>query len=61
MGEHRFNTRDHKTRVPKPESEHAVMAVPPSSRRQTMKLSGSDWHRGIPSGRRRAFRPGQTC
>lgn len=29
MGEHRFNTRDHKTRTPKPESEHAIMAVPP--------------------------------
>lgn len=29
IGEHRFNTRDHKTRQPKPESEHAVMAVPP--------------------------------
>lgn len=29
MGEHRFNTQDHQTRKPKPESEHAVMAVPP--------------------------------
>jgi len=29
IGEHRFNTRDHKTRRPKPEAEHAVMAVPP--------------------------------
>lgn len=29
MGEHRFNTRDYQTRTPKPESEHAVMAVPP--------------------------------
>ncbi len=29
MGEHRFNTRDHKTRTPKPESEHAVMGVSP--------------------------------
>ncbi len=28
IGEHRFNTRDHKTRRPKPETEHAVMAVP---------------------------------
>ncbi len=28
IGEHRFNTRDHKTRRPKPEAEHAVMAVP---------------------------------
>ncbi|MCU0732525.1 MAG: recombinase family protein [Hyphomonas sp.] len=27
-GEHRFNTRDHKTRRPKPESEHAIMQVP---------------------------------
>ncbi len=29
VGRHRFNTRDHKTRTPKPEAEHAVMAVPP--------------------------------
>ena len=29
IGRHRFNTRDHKTRTPKPESEHAVMDVPP--------------------------------
>ncbi|WP_269220174.1 recombinase family protein [Brevundimonas vesicularis] len=29
MGEHRFNTRDHKTKASKPESEHAIMAVPP--------------------------------
>ena len=29
VGRHRFNTRDHKTRAPKPEAEHAVMAVPP--------------------------------
>ena len=29
IDEHRFNTRDHKTRQLKPESEHAVMAVPP--------------------------------
>lgn len=28
IGEHRFNTRDHKTRKPKPEAEHAVMQVP---------------------------------
>jgi site-specific DNA recombinase len=28
-GEHRFNTRDHRTKQPKPEAEHAVMAVPP--------------------------------
>jgi len=28
MGEHRFNTRDHRTKAPKPESEHAIMAVP---------------------------------
>lgn len=28
IGQHRFNTRDHKTRTPKPESEHAVMEVP---------------------------------
>ena len=28
-GEHRFNTRDHRTRRPKPESEHAVMTLPP--------------------------------
>lgn len=30
IGHHRFNTRDHKTRTPKPESEHAVMEVPVS-------------------------------
>jgi hypothetical protein len=29
IGEHRFNTRDHKTRVAKPDAEHAVMVVPP--------------------------------
>ena len=29
IGQHRFNTRDHKTRTPKPESEHAIMEVPP--------------------------------
>ena len=29
IGQHRFNTRDHKTRTPKPETEHAVMEVPP--------------------------------
>lgn len=28
MGEHRFNTRDYTTKAPKPESEHAIMAVP---------------------------------
>ena len=28
IGEHRFNTRDHKTRSPKPEAEHSVMEVP---------------------------------
>ncbi len=28
IGQHRFNTRDHKTKTPKPESEHAVMEVP---------------------------------
>lgn len=28
IGEHRFNTHDHKTKRPKPEAEHAVMAVP---------------------------------
>lgn len=28
IGQHRFNTRDHKTRRPKPESEHAIMEVP---------------------------------
>ncbi len=28
IGQHRFNTRDHKTRTPKPEAEHAVMEVP---------------------------------
>jgi site-specific DNA recombinase len=29
VGQHRFNTRDHKTRTAKPEAEHAVMDVPP--------------------------------
>ena len=29
FGQHRFNTRDHKHRKPKPESEHVIMAVPP--------------------------------
>ena len=29
IGQHRFNTRDHKTRTAKPEAEHAVMEVPP--------------------------------
>lgn len=29
IGQHRFNTRDHKTRTAKPEAEHAVMDVPP--------------------------------
>lgn len=29
IGQHRFNTRDHKTKAPKPESEHAIMEVPP--------------------------------
>lgn len=29
MGEHRFNTREHRTKLLKPESEHAIMAVPP--------------------------------
>ena len=29
IGQHRFNTQDHKTRKAKAESEHAVMAVPP--------------------------------
>src|SRR3546814_13553049 len=28
IGQHRFNTRDHKPRTPKPESEHAIMEVP---------------------------------
>jgi DNA invertase Pin-like site-specific DNA recombinase len=28
IGEHRFNTRDHKTRAPKPEAEHAIAQVP---------------------------------
>jgi site-specific DNA recombinase len=28
IGQHRFNTRDHKTKTPKPESEHAIMEVP---------------------------------
>ncbi|MBN9566490.1 MAG: recombinase family protein [Alphaproteobacteria bacterium] len=29
IGRHHFNTRDHKTREAKPESEHAIMDVPP--------------------------------
>ena len=29
IGQHRFNTRDHKTREAKPEAEHVVMDVPP--------------------------------
>src|SRR3981189_2437308 len=29
VAQHRFNTRDHKTRTAKPEAEHAVMDVPP--------------------------------
>ncbi len=29
IGEHRFNTREHRTKLLKPESEHAIMAVPP--------------------------------
>ena len=29
IGQHRFNTRDHKTRTAKPQAEHAVMDVPP--------------------------------
>jgi site-specific DNA recombinase len=29
IGQHRFNTRDHKTRSAKPQAEHAVMEVPP--------------------------------
>ncbi|MBS0222347.1 MAG: recombinase family protein [Proteobacteria bacterium] len=29
IGQHRFNTHDHKTFAPKPEAEHAIMAVPP--------------------------------
>ncbi len=29
IGQHRFNTRDHKTRSPKPEAEHVIMEVPP--------------------------------
>lgn len=28
IGQRRFNTRDHKTKMPKPESEQAVMEVP---------------------------------
>ena len=29
IGQHRFNTRDHKSRTAEPEAEHAVMDVPP--------------------------------
>ena len=35
IGEHRFNTRSHKTRERKPEGEVAVMAVPPMIDRET--------------------------
>ena len=35
IGEHRFNTRSHKNREKKPESEVAVMAVPPLIDRET--------------------------
>ena len=35
IGEHRFNTRSHKDREKKPESEVAVMAVPPLIERET--------------------------
>ena len=35
IGEHRFNTRSHKDREKKPESEVAVMAVPPLIERKT--------------------------
>uniref|UniRef100_E6VP48 Resolvase domain n=1 Tax=Rhodopseudomonas palustris (strain DX-1) TaxID=652103 RepID=E6VP48_RHOPX len=35
IGEHRFNTRSHKTREKKPEGEVAVMAVPPMIDRET--------------------------
>ncbi|GAB1717648.1 MAG: Recombinase [Nitrobacter sp.] len=35
IGEHRFNTRSHKDREKKPESEVAVMAVPPLIDRET--------------------------
>jgi hypothetical protein len=38
IGEHRFNTRDHKTREKKPESEVAIMAVPPLIDRETFDL-----------------------
>ena len=36
IGQHRFNTRDHKTRAAKPAAEHAGMEVPP--RRGDRKL-----------------------
>lgn len=35
IGEHRFNARFHKNRVKKPESEVAIMAVPPLIDRET--------------------------
>ena len=35
IGEHRFNTRSHKNREKKPESEVAIMAVPPLIGRET--------------------------
>ena len=38
IGEHRFNTRSHKDRERKPESEVAVMAVPPLIDRETFDV-----------------------
>ncbi|MDJ1157700.1 recombinase family protein [Chelatococcus sp. SYSU_G07232] len=37
IGEHRFNTRSHKNREKKPESEVAIMAVPPLIDRETFE------------------------
>ncbi len=37
IGEHRFNTRSHKDREKKPESEVAIMAVPPLIDRETFE------------------------
>ncbi|HWB49310.1 MAG TPA: recombinase family protein [Stellaceae bacterium] len=50
VGRHRFNTRDFKAKAPKPESEHAIMAVPPivseaefQAVRDHLKARNSKW------------------
>ena len=39
MGEHHFNAYDHSTRKPKPESEHAIMSVPPIISREEFEAA----------------------